>query len=129
MVKVVFLIMSGDQKMDLALRMAAASVANRRFEDLKIIFFGPSQEKLLNLEGQAKEDFDYLLKNGAVDKNGQALPFRAGLYHYVGTIGLLIPAPLGFWCLGWCPQEGVFLPWMSRWVDYPPLPPPQERNH
>ena len=67
MVKVVFLIMSGDQKMDLALRMAAASVANRRFEDLKIIFFGPSQERLLNLEGQAKEDFDYLLKNGAVD--------------------------------------------------------------
>jgi len=54
MVKVVFLIMSGDQKMDLALRMAAASVANRRFEDLKIIFFGPSQERLLNLEGRLR---------------------------------------------------------------------------
>ena len=25
------------------------------------------QERLLNLEGQAREDFDYLLKNGAVD--------------------------------------------------------------
>ncbi|KUO85296.1 MAG: hypothetical protein AT709_04190 [Caldivirga sp. MG_3] len=78
MVKVVFLIMSGDQKMDLALRMAAASVANRRLEDLKIIFFGPSQEKLLNLEGQAREDFDYLLKNGAVDKMVKPCPLGRG---------------------------------------------------
>ncbi len=67
MVKVLFLIMSGDQKMDLALRMAAASVANKRFDDLKVVFFGPSQERLLNLEGQAKEDFEALLKNGSID--------------------------------------------------------------
>lgn len=53
--------------MDLALRMAAASVVNKRYEDLKIVFFGPSQERILHLEGQAKEDFDTLLKSGAVD--------------------------------------------------------------
>lgn len=67
MVKVVFLIMSGDSRMDLALRMAAASVINKRFEDLKVIFFGPSQERLLSLSGQAREDFETLIRHGAVD--------------------------------------------------------------
>jgi hypothetical protein len=35
--------------MDLALTLAARSLDARRYEDLKIVFFSPSQERLLRL--------------------------------------------------------------------------------
>jgi Uncharacterized protein conserved in archaea len=47
--KALFVIMSGDEKMDLALTLAARSLDARRYEDLKVVFFGPSQERLLRL--------------------------------------------------------------------------------
>jgi len=47
--KVLFVIMSGDEKMDLALTLAARSLDARRYEDLRVVFFGPSQERLLRL--------------------------------------------------------------------------------
>lgn len=67
MAKVVFLIMSDDVKFDLAMTMAANTVGTNRYEDFKVIFWGPSQERLLKLEGQLREFFDKLLKAGAID--------------------------------------------------------------
>ncbi|WP_243670998.1 hypothetical protein [Vulcanisaeta sp. JCM 16161] len=62
MAKVVFLIMSDDVKMDLALTMAANTVDTNRYEDFKVIFWGPAQERLLRLEGPAKDNFEKLLR-------------------------------------------------------------------
>jgi len=42
---------------------------------------------------------------------------------------LIPPLPSFSWCLGWCPQEGVWAFWMSQWVDTPLLSPPQEQDH
>ncbi|WP_243674848.1 hypothetical protein [Vulcanisaeta distributa] len=62
MAKVVFLIMSDDVKMDLALTMAANTVGTNRYEDFKVIFWGPAQERLLRLEGPARDNFEKLLR-------------------------------------------------------------------
>jgi len=67
------------------------------------------------------------------DKNGQASPFRVGLPHYVGFIGVgfyKLQFCVGVWCLGWCPREGVssLLRWAGGAIPHC-LPPPQERNH
>ncbi|WP_243665459.1 hypothetical protein [Vulcanisaeta sp. JCM 16159] len=62
MSKVVFLIMSDDVKMDLALTMAANTVGTNRYEDFRVIFWGPAQERLLRLEGPAKDNFEKLLR-------------------------------------------------------------------
>lgn len=67
MTKVLFLIMSDDVKFDLAMTMAANTVGTNRYEDFKVIFWGPSQERLLKLEGQLREFLDKLLKAGAID--------------------------------------------------------------
>ncbi|WP_054841740.1 hypothetical protein [Vulcanisaeta distributa] len=67
MAKVVFLIMSDDVKMDLALTMAANTVGTNRYEDFKVIFWGPAQERLLRLEGPARDNFEKLLRAGAID--------------------------------------------------------------
>ncbi len=65
MTKVLFLVVSGgDEKMDLALTMAANAVTKKLYEDLKVIFFGPSEERLLKLEGPAKDNFEKLLSGG-----------------------------------------------------------------
>ncbi|MEM0373204.1 MAG: hypothetical protein QXV69_08385 [Sulfolobaceae archaeon] len=67
MSKVVFLIMSSDEKFDLALRMAYNSYKNKRFDDIKIIFFGPSQKKLIELTGDQKSMLEELIKEKIVD--------------------------------------------------------------
>lgn len=67
MTKVLFLIMSGDDKFDLATRMAYNSYKAKRYEDLKIIYFGQSQKKLTQLEGEIKNMVQELIQNKVVD--------------------------------------------------------------
>lgn len=67
MAKALFLIMSDDIKFDLAMRMAYNSYKNKRFDDLKIIYFGPSQKRLTQLEGELKNMFQELLQNKVID--------------------------------------------------------------
>jgi len=57
MAKVLFLIMSDDQKFDMGMRMAYNSHFKKRYEDVKVAFFGPSQKRLMKLEGETKEMF------------------------------------------------------------------------
>jgi len=40
---------------------------NKRYDDLKVIFYGPGEEYLTSINGQDLENFSYLLKNGHVD--------------------------------------------------------------
>jgi hypothetical protein len=59
--------MSGDEKVQLAIRMAYNSIKNKRYEDLKLLFFGPSQMYITKLEGEPRQYLTELIQNHAVD--------------------------------------------------------------
>ncbi|MEZ0247992.1 MAG: hypothetical protein ABWJ97_01850 [Thermoproteus sp.] len=90
--KVLFVIMSGDEKMDLALTLAARSLDAKRYEDLKIVFFGPSQERLLALSGPSKQAFDALNAAGVVDSACINYAKNKGIDQKLSAIVKLMPA-------------------------------------
>ncbi|CCC81065.1 hypothetical protein [Thermoproteus tenax] len=92
MAKVLFVIMSGDERADLALTLASRSVEARRYEDLKIVFFGPSQERLLKLQGQVKEFFDKLNATGAIDSACVNYAKAKGIDGELSKLVKLLPA-------------------------------------
>ncbi|ARM75502.1 hypothetical protein [Acidianus manzaensis] len=67
MSKVLFLIMSDDMKFDLGMRMSYYSFKNKRYDDTKVIFFGPSQKRLTQLDGELKTMFQEMLQNKIID--------------------------------------------------------------
>jgi len=67
MTKVLFLIMSDDTKFDLGIRISYNSFKNRRYDEMKVLFFGPSQKRLTQLDGDIKSMFHELLQNKIVD--------------------------------------------------------------
>ncbi len=67
MAKALFLIMSGDEKFEMGMAMAYNSFKNKRYEDIKVIFFGTSQRRLTQLEGKMKDMFQEMLQNKVVD--------------------------------------------------------------
>ncbi|PSN84094.1 hypothetical protein B9Q01_02400 [Candidatus Marsarchaeota G1 archaeon OSP_D] len=96
MAKVLFLIISGKeapQKAELGIIVAARSVLAKRYEDLKVIFFGPSQEYITKLSGQAKEHFEILLKNRAIDSACVNIAQNMGIKPELEALGVeLLPA-------------------------------------
>jgi len=46
MTKVLFLIMSDDTKFDLGIRISYNSFKNKRYDEMRVLFFGPSQKKI-----------------------------------------------------------------------------------
>jgi hypothetical protein len=64
MVKVLPLIMSGNEKADLGMRFAYRSLEDNRFEDLKVIFFGPSQKRIVSYEDEMKKMLEELRRRG-----------------------------------------------------------------
>ena len=70
MAKVLFLIISGEKdkdKADLGIATASGAVEKSRYEDVKVLFYGASEEYIPKLEGQIKDHFDKLIKINAVD--------------------------------------------------------------
>ncbi|MBP1357698.1 MAG: DsrE family protein [Sulfolobus sp.] len=93
MSKVLFLIMSGDEKFDLAMRMAYNSLKNKRFEDLKVIFFGPSQKRLTQLEGDMKNMFQEMLNSKAIDSACIGVAQNMNIKPSLESLGIsLLPA-------------------------------------
>lgn len=94
--KVLFLIMSGEeapQKAELGIIVAARSILAKRFDDVKVIFFGPSQQYILKLKGQAKESFEILLKNRAIDSACVNIAQSTGIKPHLEALGIdLLPA-------------------------------------
>lgn len=94
--KVVFLIMAGRDlpgRLSAALAMAANSVKAKRYEDLKIIFFGPSEEYLGELRGQDAENLRMLVDSGAVDSACVSVAEKFGVKEKLTELGLkLYPA-------------------------------------
>jgi len=89
--KVLFVIMS-DEKMDLALTLAARSLDARRYEDLKVVFFGPSQERLLRLPEPSRQAFEALRSAGAVDSACVNYAKARGIEEELSKVVKLMPA-------------------------------------
>ncbi|ABP94627.1 MULTISPECIES: DsrE family protein [Metallosphaera] len=92
--KVVFLVMSGDEKLGLALRMAYNSIKNKRYDDLKLLFFGPSQKALTTLQGDLRNMFEEMLKNGSVDSACVGVAENMGIKDTLMQMGVRL-TPMG----------------------------------
>ncbi len=93
MAKVLFLVISGDEKMDLALTMAVNAISKKFYDDLKIVFFGPSEERLLRLQGASKDNFEKLLSSGAIDSSCVNYANNKNIKEELGKLNIkLLPA-------------------------------------
>ncbi|BBE42323.1 hypothetical protein [Conexivisphaera calida] len=94
--KVLFLIMAGRDlpgRLSAALAMAVNSLRASRYEDLKVIFFGPSEEYLGSLGGQDLENLRSLIDSGAVDSACVSVAEKLGVKEKLSALGLkLYPA-------------------------------------
>jgi hypothetical protein len=92
MARVLILIMSGDEKADLGVRFAYRSVEDKRFEDLKVIFFGPSQKRILSYEGEMRRMIEELRRRGAIDAACINVAKSLGIEKSLEDLGLnLVP--------------------------------------
>jgi len=106
MAKVLFLLLSGKEtpeRTNMALMTIARQIKAKRYEDTKVLIFGPSEEYVSNLTGEAKESFDEIVRSGALDSacvfvakkydvelklqsmNVPLLPFGERLAHYINN--------------------------------------------
>ena len=106
MTKVLFLLMTGKEapeKAYLSLLTVSRQIKAKRYEDAKVLLYGPSEEFVANLEGEGKEAFNEIVKAGAVDSacvfiakkfdvelklksmSVDLLPFGERLAHYVNN--------------------------------------------
>jgi hypothetical protein len=92
MARVLTLIMSGDERADLGVRFAYRSVEDKRFEDLKVIFFGPSQKRILSYEGEMRRMIEELRRRGAIDAACINVAKSLGIEKSLEDLGLnLVP--------------------------------------
>ncbi|MFP3346843.1 MAG: hypothetical protein RXR17_05340 [Sulfolobaceae archaeon] len=94
MAKVLFLIMSDDQKFDMGMRMAYNSHLKKRYEDVKVAFFGASQKRLTKLEGETKEMFQKMLEEKVIDSACIGVAKSEGLVEKLTEIGIRLE-PMG----------------------------------
>ena len=96
MAKVLFLILTGKEnpmRADLGIMSAYRSVDKKRYEDLKVIFFGASEEYLTELKGDALNAFKVLYSAGAIDSACIAVAERLGKKERLEEMGVkLLPS-------------------------------------
>lgn len=82
MSKVLFLIMSGADspaKAELGIISAVRSLKANRYEDMKVIFYGPSEEYITKISGESAENVKYLIDSKSVDSACVAIANRSGI--------------------------------------------------
>jgi hypothetical protein len=67
MAKVVVTVISDDEKFDVAIAFVYRSWTHRRFDDIRLLFFGPSQKRLAKLDGDLMKMVNELAAAGVVD--------------------------------------------------------------
>ena len=67
MAKVLFVIASEDEKFNFSMTMAYNLMKSKSFEDIKVIFFGPSQRRLAQIDGNLKNMLQEMLNNKVID--------------------------------------------------------------
>lgn len=94
MAKVVVVISSEDEKFDVALTFAYRSYVNKRFSDIKVLFFGPSQKRLAKLDGDNLKMLQELIQAGVVDSACVRYAENWGLSEEITKRGVRL-APFG----------------------------------
>jgi hypothetical protein len=96
MAKALFLIMSGADspaKADLGIMSASRALEKNRYEDLKVLLFGPSEEYVTKLNGPIQEAFTKLVEGKAIDSACVFIAQNAGLEDKMKDFGIeLLPA-------------------------------------
>ncbi|MCL5681019.1 MAG: DsrE family protein [Candidatus Thermoplasmatota archaeon] len=91
MTKVLYLVLSGEdspQKFDLAIISGLRSIENKRFEDLKLLFFGPSENMLAKAKGERAENIKKLIEMKAVDSACVAVAKNNGIENDLKLLGV-----------------------------------------
>jgi hypothetical protein len=91
------------ERANLALMTISRQIKAGRYEDAKVLLYGPSEEFVANLDGDARDAFNEIVKAGALDSacvfiakkfdvelklqsmNVNLLPFGERLAHYVNN--------------------------------------------
>lgn len=91
MAKALFLIMSGADspaKADLGIMSASRALEKQRYDDLKVLLFGPSEVYVTKLEGPIQEAFNKLVEGKAVDSACVFVAQNAGIEDHMKEIGI-----------------------------------------
>ncbi len=96
MTRVLFLIMSGEEsaaKVNGGITMALRSLEAKRYEDLKILLFGPSESYITKISGEVLENFKKLISLGAVDSACVYMAEKSNVESKISELGInLLPA-------------------------------------
>ncbi len=65
--RILIIIVSDGEKGKMGLRLARGSIRHKRYDDVKVFFFGPSEKMITELNGEDKELFEEVLNYGAID--------------------------------------------------------------
>ncbi|WP_449462471.1 hypothetical protein PQ610_00205 [Tardisphaera miroshnichenkoae] len=97
MAKVVFLITSGrddPEKFSLGLTLAERSFDAKRYEDVKVLFFGPSESYIAEAQDKELEAVNRLIKKGVIDSACVFVANQAGAAKRLTEIGVQLQ-PIG----------------------------------
>jgi len=97
MTKVVFLITSGSddpQKFLLGLTLAERSFDAKRYEDVKVLFFGPSENYIATANQEEMEVVNRLIKKGLIDSACVYVAKQSGVSEKLTQIGIQLN-PIG----------------------------------
>ena len=89
--KVLFLIIAGKEdpeRANIGLVNASRSAEAKRYEDLKVIFFGPSEGYITELKGPPLEAFTKLYNLGAIDSACVFIAERSGKKEKLESMGI-----------------------------------------
>ncbi|MEM3487876.1 MAG: hypothetical protein QXY52_04975 [Conexivisphaerales archaeon] len=93
--KALFFIVAGDdcpERFSVGLTIAARSVINKRYDDLKVLFFGPAEEHLTKVTGMDLENFKILNDSGNVDSACIAVANSKNIKEQLTNMGInLVP--------------------------------------
>ncbi|BBD72137.1 hypothetical protein HS1genome_0526 [Sulfodiicoccus acidiphilus] len=87
-VKVLFLITSEGERMEMGIKTAYRSVVNGTYEDPKVIFYGLSQLYLTKIEGELLQTLKELISKNAVDFACVGVARRNGIESKLTSLGL-----------------------------------------
>ena len=94
--KVLVILSSGKearQKFSAGLMLAYFSATTKLYDDLKVVFHGPSEELLPELDREDSERLSFLLREGYVDSACIAIARNAGLSDALSSMGIkLMPS-------------------------------------
>jgi hypothetical protein len=97
MTKVLFLIVSGkgcEEKVNYAIISAARMVKGKRFDEFKILLYGPAEDYIVHLEGEVAESFSFLVKEHVIDSACSAIAQKKGIDGTLSNLGVSL-APFG----------------------------------